>query len=244
MLPSLGLAAIDVLLAAKIRVVVGIDEGCCGMPRYVNGEISGTAQTARRNLDWLARVRGQGSQVASGSPLLFVCPSCAEAWKTYPELLQGREKEAAKTAAAAVVDVSTFLCRGAGDWRRLLREPPSSSPLTVTYHDPCHLAQAQGVRQDPRTLIAAIPGARFQEMSEPAGCCGSGGTFALFNAATARKIGQRKAKAIIATGAGLVATGCPACRLQLAQELVVAGHFVSVRHTVEVLAQALGWGDR
>ena len=47
--------------------------------------------------------------------------------------------------------------------------------LEVTYHDSCHLNRGQGIHEQPRQLINAIPGVKLVEMEEPDRCCGAGG---------------------------------------------------------------------
>ncbi|MHB8758406.1 MAG: (Fe-S)-binding protein, partial [Bacillota bacterium] len=240
MLPEIGLATVKVLVAAGVRVVVPARPTCCGTPLYVNGDRTGATGLAEANLAW----RSQSSLRAS--PVVFACPSCAESWRGYPELVGARAGAAAREAAGRVVDISVFMSEVAPEILRgtAHRDGPSEagrSGGTVTYHDPCHLAQAQGVRSEPRALLRALPGVAFKEMADPGACCGSGGTFGLFQADLARRIGGRKAEDIATTGADTVATGCPACLLQLRQELHVAGQRrVAVRHTVELLAAALG----
>lgn len=256
MLPEVGLATIKVLLAAGARVVVPASPTCCGTPLYVNGERAGASRLAEINLAWLARTdaslignmeAGPDGQPGERAPVVFSCPSCAESWRGYPALVEGRAAEEAGRAAKRVVDVSVFLSRSrvapgdaeraVGDSGRVTDFPPKRA---VTYHDPCHLAQAQGVRGEPRALLGALPGVTYREMADASACCGSGGTFGLFHPDLSRRIGGRKAADIAGTGADTVATGCPACMLQLRQELRLAGRGqVAVKHTVELLAEAL-----
>ena len=50
---------------------------------------------------------------------------------------------------------------------------------TVAYHDACHLAHAQGIRDAPRALLDAIPGLERREIAEGQLCCGSAGVYNL-----------------------------------------------------------------
>ncbi len=255
MLPEVGLAAVKVLLAARMGVIVPARPTCCGTPLYVNGDRAGATELAETNLAWLSQP-GVTLSLSAGdkagmvleepAPVVFACPSCAESWRGYPELVGERWVTAAKEAAGRVVDISVFLSKAApgtfGEPARRDEWPVAGGPgRTVTYHDPCHLAQAQGVRSEPRALLKALPGVTLKEMADPGACCGSGGTFGLFHVDLSRRIGGKKAKDIAETGADTVATGCPACLLQIRQELHLAGQSqVAVRHTVELLAAALG----
>ncbi len=80
---------------------------------------------------------------------------------------------------------------------------------TVAYQDACHLAHAQGVREQPRRLLRGIPGVELRELTEAEICCGSAGTYNLLHPEPARELGERKARAVLATGAGRHGDGQP-----------------------------------
>ncbi|MBS3809678.1 MAG: (Fe-S)-binding protein, partial [Desulfobacterales bacterium] len=122
-----------------------------------------------------------------------------------------------------------------------VRAAEESAPAqnTVTWHDPCHLKKNLGIYKQPRTILAAAGGLRFIEMKEPDRCCGMGGSFNLEHYELSKKIGQKKLKDISDTGADYVATGCPACMLQIIDLLSHAGHNAEVKHAIELYAGAL-----
>ena len=76
-------------------------------------------------------------------------------------------------------------------------------------------------------------------MENPERCCGGGGVFNLLHYDLSRKIGEYKAKAIEKSGANVVATGCPGCRLQIEDLLAANGSAVKCTHTIQVLRDAL-----
>ena len=120
-------------------------------------------------------------------------------------------------------------------------DPPSGRlEATVTYHDPCHLVRGLGVARQPRRLLAGVPGLTLHEMREPARCCGGAGSFALTHQELSIAIGARKAADIAQTGAEIVATACPGCRMQLAEVLAQAEDARPVAHVVELLVAAAG----
>jgi glycolate oxidase iron-sulfur subunit len=110
---------------------------------------------------------------------------------------------------------------------------------TVTYHDPCHLKKSLKVFNEPRAVIEATPGCKLTEMAEPDWCCGMGGSFNLQYYDISKGIGMKKAAQIKDTGANMLATGCPACMIQISDMLSQAGAKIAVRHPIELLAQAL-----
>jgi glycolate oxidase iron-sulfur subunit len=110
--------------------------------------------------------------------------------------------------------------------------------VTVTYQEPCHLAHAQRITVQPRTLLNAIPGLELREMHESSLCCGSAGIYNVTQPAMALALGARKVDNALATGAKVIATGNPGCALQLAGELRRRGEDVQVRYIVELLDEA------
>jgi cysteine-rich protein len=57
------------------------------------------------------------------------------------------------------------------------RENGFPLPMRVAYHDACHLADAQGIRRQPRELLAAIPNLTLVPLAENEVYCGSAGIF-------------------------------------------------------------------
>jgi glycolate oxidase iron-sulfur subunit len=133
-------------------------------------------------------------------------------------------------------DVAEFLidCCGIDD----IGVKPAGSE-TITYHDPCHLKNSLGITRQPRTLIRAA-GCSFIEMNEAGTCCGCGGSFNVAHYELSKKIGNRKADNIVASGAGTVATSCPACMMQMTDMLSRRDKGIRVRHVVELYADSIG----
>jgi glycolate oxidase iron-sulfur subunit len=80
-------------------------------------------------------------------------------------------------------------------------------------------------------------------MKQPERCCGFGGVMRLSHPTLSGTIGEAKSRDIAGTGASLVITGCPGCRMQIADSLKRAGADVRVVHTVQVIAEALRIAD-
>ncbi len=133
-----------------------------------------------------------------------------------------------------MIDVSAFLIK-LGDLQPV---PDSGQKRKLAYHDACHLANAQGVRSEPRELLRLIPGAQLCEIADAHLCCGSAGTYNLDQPEIARSLGQQKVANVLATGADIVATGNIGCMTQLAIHLAATGSSITVRHTMQVLRDA------
>jgi glycolate oxidase iron-sulfur subunit len=131
------------------------------------------------------------------------------------------------------MDVSVLLARLG---LRELRGPAHAQ--RIAYQDACHLAHAQNVTAEPRQLLLAIPGVELVEIASAHLCCGSAGTYNLDQPAIAVSLGRKKAEAILATGAQLVASGNIGCLNQVRLHLAKLGSPLPVRHTMQVLRDA------
>jgi glycolate oxidase iron-sulfur subunit len=132
-----------------------------------------------------------------------------------------------------VRDVSEVLA--GRSWNGTLRPVP----LTVTYHEACHLAHAQGICKEPRSILRQIPALALVELPESDLCCGSAGTYNLLQTEMAGRILRRKVERIRETGATHVAIGNIGCLLQITLGLRQAKVPVRAVHPVELLDWAL-----
>jgi glycolate oxidase iron-sulfur subunit len=137
---------------------------------------------------------------------------CGSGMKDYAHLLADDPEwsERAEAFSAKVKDVSELL---ADCEPRVVRHPLA---LKVAYHDACHLAHAQGVREPPRELLRSIPGLELVEPDEWQICCGSAGIYNLVQPEAAAELGKRKAANLAATEPDAIAAGNPGCALQIA----------------------------
>jgi glycolate oxidase iron-sulfur subunit len=118
-------------------------------------------------------------------------------------------------------------------------------PITVAWHDACHLGHAQGIRAQPRKALAAIPGLEVREIGEAEICCGSAGIYNLVEPVPATELGDRKAASVLATGAELLVTSNPGCLMQIRTALERRGERLAMAHVAEVLDAAVqGAGPR
>jgi glycolate oxidase iron-sulfur subunit len=131
--------------------------------------------------------------------------------------------------SAKVKDVSEFLDE--------LGFIPPEHPLRIkaTYHDACHLAHAQRVREAPRNLLAQVPGLQLVNLPESDLCCGAAGTYNLTEPEMAGRLSRRKLQNILSTGADVVITGNAGCLLQIAREARQQGRPLQVVHPMDVL---------
>jgi len=226
--PQINRATVEVLAHHGVEVVVPRRQGCCGALAAHTGAMSLAQAQARHNLQAFP---------TDVDAIVTNAAGCGSGIHEYPLWLHGEpEEEAAEAFAARVCDVSVFLSRlGPLESGRL----PVPVPMTVAYHDACHLAHAQKVTSEPRQLLSAIENLRLVEIPEGELCCGSAGTYNLEQPEIAADLGGRKAAAIRSTGAQAVATGNIGCMTQIATHLAAGPGPISVYHTMEILAMAI-----
>jgi glycolate oxidase iron-sulfur subunit len=217
-------ATVALLNAEGIDVVVPGDQGCCGALGLHTGREAQARAMAARVVDQIPE---------DVDAIITNAAGCGSSLKSYGDLLAGDPVRADKARAFAskVRDITEYLAEVEPV------APRQSLPLRVAYHDACHLAHAQGVRRQPRDLIATIPGVELAEITEPDMCCGSAGVYNILNPEAATKLGRRKADFVARTGAQVVAAGNPGCLMQLMRELP-DGAMVPL-HTVELLAASV-----
>jgi glycolate oxidase iron-sulfur subunit len=203
-------------------------QGCCGALHVHNGEAAGARELARRNV--------RAFKSLPDAPIVVNAAGCGSTLKNYGHLLQDDPTYASDAAAfaARVRDLTEYLA-AAG-------LPPSARALacTVTLQEPCHLANAQRIREAPRRLLRAVPGLNLVEMEEPALCCGSAGVYNVAHPREAASLQRRKVERIRESGAPNVVTTNPGCQLQLEAGLAAAGLSVNVRHIADLLDDAFG----
>jgi glycolate oxidase iron-sulfur subunit len=105
----------------------------------------------------------------------------------------------------------------------------------VAYHDACHLAHAQRIRAQPRALLCGIPQLELLEIPDGDMCCGSAGTYNLFEPEAAREIGVRKVDNVVSVKPDLLASANPGCTLQIQSILRQRGATLPAAHPIEIL---------
>lgn len=223
--PDINAATIEVLSRNGVEVVIPAGQGCCGGLDWHTGDWTAAQKFARRNLQAFPQ---------DVDAIVTNAAGCGSTMQEYHLILGGTAEESrAEDFRRRVVDVSCFLdrlgLRASFGGRKMQR---------IAYHDACHLAHAQNVSAEPRRLLRSIPGVELLELADAHLCCGSAGTYNLDQPEIAGSLGLKKAQAVVATGAQLVASGNIGCLNQLRCHLARLGSPVAVRHTMQVLRDA------
>lgn len=221
--PQINRATVDVLNRNGVEVVIPPRQGCCGALSMHTGAADQARELAKRNFG--------AFDLTEVDAVVTNAAGCGSGMHEYPLLFAGEvEERAARDFADKVQDVTVFL-------DALGIEPPPAlpAPMTVAYHDACHLAHAQGVTEAPRRLLEAVPNLTLVPIPEGEICCGSAGSYNIEQPEIAAQLGQRKAEAILSTGTQAVVTGNIGCMTQIDSHLQRLGKPLPILHTVELL---------
>lgn len=213
---------VRLLALAGWDVLVPRAQACCGALELHAGRITAFQERARA----LAEVFGEDVDY-----VVTNAAGCGSALRDAGHWLPGSP---AARLATKVRDVTEVLVDSDLSLGRL--------PISVTYHDACHLAHGQRVRSAPRALLQRIPGLRLIELGDSDLCCGSAGVYNIVEPDMADRLLDLKLTRIAETGARVVAAGNPGCLMQLARGARAAGRDLEVVHSVTLLARAAGLG--
>ncbi len=217
----------DVLLANHCEVVTPRAQFCCGSLHAHNGELEAAREMARRNLD--------AFDLDMLDAVITNAAGCGSHLKTYGHLMHDDPVYAERAA----------------QWDRKLKDihewlgiigiaPPSAGiePMTVTYHEACHLCHGQKITQQPRQVLRAIPGLELVELPESTWCCGSAGIYNITQPEMSQKLLERKLEQVDKTGAPMVAIANPGCSVQIVSGIRNSGRSQETAHPITLLARA------
>ena len=222
------IALARILQAAGVRfAVLGREETCTGDPARRAGNEYLAQLLARRAVETLNAYRVKR--------IVTACPHCFNAIKNeFPDF--GGHYEVIHHSQL----VSELLAEG-----RLRLDPSSAiAQGKVTYHDPCYLGRNNGVYDEPRAVVSALPGLELTEMRRNRSrsfCCGGGGGRMFMEETRGSRINQARVHEALETGAEVLAAACPFCMTMFEDGIRGAGaeRHLQVLDIAELVAGAL-----
>jgi Fe-S oxidoreductase/nitrate reductase gamma subunit len=218
-------ALATILLQAGVSfAILGEEETCSGDPARRLGNEYLYQILAQQNIETL-----NNYQVRK---IVTHCPHCFNTLKNeYPQF----------GGTFEVMHHSQLIAQLIKDGRIT---PSQACTEKVTYHDACYLGRHNDVFAEPRQTLQAIPGMQLQEMqwNQRKGlCCGAGGGHAFMEVNLGRRVNHIRTEQAMATGAPVVATGCPFCMQMFEDGIKAKGveEDMRVHDIAELVAQSL-----
>ncbi|MBF0412884.1 MAG: (Fe-S)-binding protein [Desulfamplus sp.] len=249
--PRIGQDVIYVFEFHGVGLYIPKDQGCCGIPALASGDMKSFEKLVEYHIDLFSEEKFDY--------LVTACATCTSTikklWSSIYKGSASKTREKIQELSNKTLDINQFLVNKVNLLNGLDGKKDIGDKLdvnngddidcnnddnikTVTYHDPCHLKKSLGVFKEPRILIEAS-GNRLVEMEGSDKCCGMGGSFNLYHYDISSEIGQIKSKNIADTNCDVVATGCPACMVQISDMLAKKNLDIKVCHPIELYAKKL-----
>lgn len=222
-------AVVKLLVHAGVNfAILGKEEKCTGDSARRLGDEFLFQELATANIETLSKYNVKR--------IVAHCPHCVNA------LLRDYSQFGGKYE---VVHHSQLLAQLISEGR--IKVDPALIPAgeTVTYHDPCYLARANGTHEEPREVLGAALGGcgKLKEMDRnrtKTFCCGAGGGRMWMEEDPAKRVSTVRAKEAIATGAKTVAVGCPFCLTMMTDGVAAQASDVRVLDIAEILVERMG----
>ncbi len=220
MFSDINEATINVLTRNGNDVVIPQNQTCCGALHVHAGDRDMGRKLAKQNIE----------AFKNAETVIVNAAGCGCMLKEYPELFREDSEwhEKAVEFSKKVEDISKYL------YDTGYEKPKAEIKTRITYHDACHLAHGQGIRQEPRDLLLNIPGVEMVHMPNSDRCCGSAGIYNITNPEMANEVLENKMKDV-PEDVEMISMGNPGCMLQMALGVQKYGRNQKVVHTVQLL---------
>jgi Fe-S oxidoreductase len=199
--------AVKVLKEADIDIgIFGEKEACCGSPAIRIGDRETFFSLVKRNIELFKEF--------GVKKIITQCAGCHNILKH-----DYREVPGMPEIDFEVIHIAEVLAGLVEEGRITFQK---EIPMTVTWHDPCHLGRHCGIYEEPRNILKAIPGIRLVEMErikDQAWCCGAGAGVKMAYPDFAIKVASERIEEAKATGAEAIATSCPFCEQNISEAL-------------------------
>ncbi len=220
MFSDINHATINVLTRNGNDVRIPKKQTCCGALHVHAGDRDTGRKLAKQNIEAFEE---SGKIVINSAGCGCMLKEYKELFKEDPEWY-GR----AEAFSEKVEDISKYL------YDTGYEVPKAEIKTKITYHDACHLAHGQGIREQPRDILLNIPGVEMVHMPNSDRCCGSAGIYNITNPEMAGEVLENK-MANVPDDVEMISMGNPGCMLQMAMGVKKYGRSQKIVHTVQLL---------
>lgn len=230
--PEINLATARLLDRLGISAIRLFGDGCCGaLNQHLNATDSAAAMM-RRNIDaWWPHLDDNEKKNPDGpvEAIVSTASACGLQVKDYAHYLQFDEAyaEKAKMISARVKDIAELIA--AEPVEKAVTAPASR----IAFHAPCTLQHGQRLGGVTEGILTRC-GFELTAVKDSHLCCGSAGTYSIFQPELSAQLQHNKLTALLADAPMVIASANIGCLLHLRE-----GSAVPVKHWVELLADCL-----
>lgn len=203
--PQIDRATVRILDRLGITAVQTAEGGCCGAINLHLGQESKSLDFMRRNIDaWWPEIE-QGVEA-----IVVTATGCGVTVRDYGRLLVHDTRYAQK--ASRVSALAQDLCEV------LANEPlerfAGATPRRIAFHAPCTLQHGMKLPGKTEQLLQRA-GFELSPVPDAHLCCGSAGTYSIFQPELSRELGDRKVAALESGAPQTIATANIGCLLEI-----------------------------
>lgn len=229
MSPATNLSAARVLNALGISVQSVSEAGCCGAIHFHLNEQDQSKAFIKRNIDaWWPYIE------AGAERIITTASGCGVMVKDYADILKDDEyADKARRVSELCCDFVEALA--AEDLSRF--QGRATEFGKVAFHPPCTLQHGQKLPGAVEALLQKL-GFNLTPIADKHICCGSAGTYSIFQPTLSHQLRDNKVSAVLAGEPDIIATANIGCQLQLQ-----TGMGRPVVHWAELVDQLISGSD-
>ena len=217
--PNINHSIKNILAKLSVEVIESSQRDCCGALDLHLAASKDALKRAKRNIDsW-------NTQLNSGvSVIISSASGCGVMVKDYPALFEKTDPyyEKAKFVASKTQDIAEYL---AGKDLTELR----LTETNLSYHEPCTLQHGQKLSGLVESILTQF-GYERKPIKDSHICCGSAGTYSIFESEISNQLKKNKLKNLKASNPEMIVTSNIGCLMHLQK-----GSSIPVKHWVELL---------
>ena len=217
--PNINHSIMNILAKLHVNVIESPQRECCGALDQHLAASKDALNRVKRNIDsWSAQLNSDVSVIISSAS------GCGVMVKDYPALFEKTDPyyEKAEFVSSKTQDIAEYLVNQDLTGLRL-------SELNISYHEPCTLQHGQKLGGLVESILAQF-GYEKKPIKDSHICCGSAGTYSIFEAEISNQLKENKLKNLKASNPEMIVTSNIGCLMHLQK-----GSSIPVKHWVELL---------
>lgn len=226
MAPATNVSAARVLSAFGISLETAKSSGCCGAVHFHLNEQDKARDFMKQNIDaWWPFVEG-GCEA-----IITTASGCGVMVKDYGHVLADDPQyaEKAKKVSELSCDIVEALSQVLSEEDVSKYKTSSAAMGKIAYHPPCTLQHGQKLPMAAETILARF-GFKLSPVADSHTCCGSAGTYSIFQPEISQQLRDNKVASLLADEPDIIATANIGCQLH-----IQAGSGRRVVHWIELL---------